>query len=139
MKAIAIIKIAGKGTRINSNTPKQYIEVNGRPIFIYTLMPFNNCKLIDAICLVCDRDHMEYVKEQCQKYALTKVNYFCFGGNNGNASTFNGFNAIMNELDDEDVIVSHDGVRALVTEELIEESIKTAMKGGAAIAAYQTS
>ena len=139
MKTIAIIKIAGKGTRINSNVPKQYIKVNDQPIFVYTLTPFNNCKLIDEICLVCDEAHMDYAKEKCEEFHLNKVKYFCLGGKNGNASTFNGFSLVAPTMDDEDIIVSHDGVRALVTEDIIEDSIKVAKEHDAAIASYQTS
>ncbi len=139
MKTIAIIKIAGKGTRINSNVPKQYIEVNGYPVFVHTLIPFNNCEVIDSICLVCDEEHIEYVQKKCKELKMNKVTFFSVGGKNGNASTFNGFITIKDFLNDDDIIVSHDGVRSLVTDDLIRDSIEVAKKHGAAIAAYKTS
>ena len=138
-RRIAIIKIAGKGTRINSNVPKQYIEINGCPIFIYTLKPFNNCELIDSICLVCDSEHMDYVKKQCEKFNMNKVTYFSVGGKNGNLSTFNGYSVVKDSLNDDDIIVSHDGVRALVTEDLIVDSIMKAEEHGSAIASFRSS
>ena len=52
MKNLAIIKIAGKGTRIHSDIPKQFIEVCKKPIFIYTLEAFEKAKLVDAIAVV---------------------------------------------------------------------------------------
>lgn len=139
MKTVAIIKIAGKGTRIHSSVPKQYIEVNGNPVFVHTLIRFNNCKAIDDICLVCDEEHMEYVKSKCKEMNLNKVVFFSVGGKNGNASTFNGFVSFKDSLDDDDIIVSHDGVRSLVTNDLINDSVDVAKKYGAAIASYKTS
>lgn len=138
-RRVAIIKIAGKGTRINSNVPKQYIEVNGCPIFIYTLMPFNSCELIDSICLVCDSEHLNYVKDQCKKFNMVKVKYFCIGGKNGNISTFNGYYKVKDILQDDDIVISHDGVRALVSPELIIDSIRKAEEFGSAIASFKPS
>lgn len=138
MKTFAIIKIAGKGTRVNSSVPKQYIEVNGRPIFIFTLIPFNESDHVDVICVVCDAEHMNFVRKKCAEFGIEKAKYFCVGGKNGNASTFNGYNAIRCDLQDNDIIISHDGVRALVTEEIIADSVNVAKNYKAAIAAYST-
>ena len=139
MSNIAIIKIAGKGTRINSSVPKQYINVKGKPIFIYTLDVFNRCPSVDSICVVSDSEHLDTVKEQCAFFGINKARYFCIGGANGNLSTFNGLKLLESILSDNDFIISHDGVRSLVTEEIIEDSIRVAKEYGASIATYQTS
>ena len=56
MKNLAIIKIAGKGTRVHTDVPKQFVEVHGKPIFIYTLEAFEQSKLTDAISVVTSKE-----------------------------------------------------------------------------------
>ena len=56
MKNLAIIKIAGKGTRIHTDVPKQFVEVHNKPIFTYTLEAFEKSKLTDAISVVTSKE-----------------------------------------------------------------------------------
>ena len=52
MKNLAIIKIAGKGTRVHTEVPKQFVEIHNKPVFIYTLEAFEKSTLVDAISVV---------------------------------------------------------------------------------------
>lgn len=125
MKNLAIIKIAGKGTRVHSNVPKQFVEVDGKPIFIYTLEAFEKSELTDAIAIVTSAEWMNYVISNCKLHNITKAKFFCLGDPKyGNASTFNGYaEALKNEYNP-DYVISHDGVRALITPEDIDGCIK---------------
>ena len=96
MKNLAIIKIAGKGTRIHSDVPKQFVEVNGKPVFIYTLEAFEQAELVDAISVVTSKDWLNFVIEKCKKFKITKAKYFCLGDKKyANGSTFNGYKAAL--------------------------------------------
>ena len=129
MKNLAIIKIAGNGTRIHSDVPKQFIEVNNKPIFIYTLESFEKATLVDAISIVASEDWLRYVKDKCKEFNITKAKFFCIGDKKyGNGSTFNGYKAALDSEYFPDYIISHDGVRALITPEDIDGCIKKNLK-----------
>ncbi len=125
MKNLAIIKIAGKGTRIHSDIPKQFIEVCKKPIFIYTLEAFEKAKLVDAIAVVTSESWLDFVKDNCKKFNIAKVKFICLGDPKyGNGSTFNGYKAALDSNYLPDYIISHDGVRALITPEDIDGCIE---------------
>ena len=125
MKNLAIIKIAGKGTRIHTNVPKQFIEVHGKPVFIYTLEAFEKSNLTDAISVVTSKEYLDFVKDACKKYNITKAKFFSLGDTKyGNGSTFNGYKAALDNDYFPDYIISHDGVRALITPEDIDGCIE---------------
>ena len=133
MAVYAIIKIAGKGTRLNSSIPKQFIEVHGKPIFIYTLERFEFSKSIDFICVVTDEKSLEMVKSTCTKFGISKAIYFTNGGDTGNDSIFNGFRSFSDYFKSSDIVVCHDGVRPLATVKMIDDVI-AAIKSGASMA-----
>jgi len=125
MKNLAIIKIAGKGTRIHTNVPKQFVEVHGKPVFIYTLEAFEKSKLTDAISVVTSEEYLDFVKETCKKFNITKAKFFSLGDPKyGNGSTFNGYKEALDNDYFPDYIISHDGVRALITPEDIDGCIE---------------
>jgi len=125
MKNLAIIKIAGKGARIHSDVPKQFVEVCEKPVFIYTLEAFEKSKLTDAISVVASEEWLNFVIESCKKFNITKAKFFCIGDKKyGNGSTFNGYKEALDSGYTPDYIISHDGVRALITSEDIDGCIK---------------
>lgn len=126
MKNLAIIKIAGKGTRIHSDVPKQFVEVNNKPVFIYTLEAFEKSKLTDAIVVVASESWLDFVIDSCIKFNITKAKFFTTGDPEfGNGSTFNGYKEALNNEYFPDYIISHDGVRALITPEDIDGCIES--------------
>ena len=125
MKNLAIIKIAGKGTRVHTNIPKQFVEVMGKPVFIYTLEAFEKAELVDAISVVTSKDWLDFVIDNCKKFNITKAKFFCLGDlKYGNGSTFNGYKTAIENNYIPDYIISHDGVRALITPEDIDGCIE---------------
>ena len=125
MKNLAIIKIAGKGTRVHTSVPKQFVEVDGKPVFIYTLEAFEKSELTDAISIVTSEDWMDFVVDNCKKFNITKAKFFCLGDPKyGNGSTFNGYKEALKNNYYPDYVISHDGVRALITAEDIDGCIE---------------
>ena len=125
MKNLAIIKIAGKGSRIHTDIPKQFVEVYNKPIFIYTLEAFEKSRLIDAISVVTSKDWLDFVINKCKQFNITKAKFFSLGDcKYGNGSTFNGYKAALESKYFPDYIISHDGVRALITPEDIDGCIE---------------
>src|SRR4051794_38587161 len=125
MKTTAIIVAAGSGSRFQSDTPKQFLELSGKPILFYSLERFEAAPSVDAITLVLPVDRVNTFDTE----NFSKVNRVVTGGGTRAQSVMNGLNAV----DDETSIVAvHDGARPLVTLDDIERTIAKAKEAGAA-------
>ena len=123
----ALIFAGGSGTRMNSKTrPKQFLELNGKAIIIHTLEYFERCSEIDNIAVVCIADWIDYLKELLKKNFITKVKWIVPGGSTGQESICNGLKAIYADCPDpkDSVVLIHDGVRPLISEQLIKDNIE---------------
>jgi len=85
-----IILAGGTGTRVGAGRPKQFIEVLGKPVLAYTIEIFQKNEHIDAVEVVCHHDWVDYCKEMCEKYSLTKVRWIVLGGETFQDSVING-------------------------------------------------
>ena len=71
---IAVIFAGGSGKRMNTVAkPKQFLELNGKPIIIYTIELFDNLLNIDGIVVVCIEDWIPYMYKLINKFGITKV------------------------------------------------------------------
>jgi len=126
MKANALIVSAGKGHRFKGEKKKQFYLLADKPILAHTLDKFETCPLIHSIFLVVGEEDMDYsLKEIVERYHYKKVSQIIPGGKRRQESVKNGLDLLP--LDTE-VVVIHDGVRPFVTREMIEESIRSAMR-----------
>lgn len=135
MKNVGLIFAGGVGSRMNSKQrPKQFLELNGRAIIIHTLEYFERHREIDAICIVCVEDWIEYLKELLERYHFKKVKFVVPGGETGQASIYNGLKAIHDNDEYKDsIVLIHDGVRPLISEQLITDNILCVKENGSAI------
>lgn len=134
----AIIFAGGSGQRMNTNgIPKQFLQVFGKPILIWTLEKFQDSKVIDDIILVILEDYLEEAKELIKRYHITKVVDVILGGSTGQESIYKGISRakeIYSEDSKDSIVFIHDGVRPFITEELIESCLDSVVKNGSAIA-----
>lgn len=132
---IAVIFAGGTGQRMNTaSKPKQFLELHGKPIIIYTLEYFQKHSQIDDIIVVCLSSWIDYCKDLLYKYHITKVLKVVPGGNSGQESIFNGLEAAHQISNDKKAIVLiHDGVRPLINESLITDCITAVKESGSAI------
>lgn len=134
MNKIAVIFAGGSGKRMNTvSRPKQFLELNGKPVIIYTLELFDNHPDIDAICVVCIEPWIPFLKKQLKKFEITKVVEIVPGGETGQNSIYNGLcaaNRWNSSHGDDAVVLIHDGVRPLITEQTITDNIVTAREHG---------
>ncbi|MBI5606341.1 MAG: 2-C-methyl-D-erythritol 4-phosphate cytidylyltransferase [Deltaproteobacteria bacterium] len=131
MKTIALITAAGKGQRMESSIPKQYLSLGGKPILAQTLQVFEECPAVDGIYVIVPQDQLDRVqKDIVEKYQFNKVLKLVRGGKMRQQSVWNGLRAIRSECS---IVVVHDGVRPLIACRLIEKSIEEAQKHGAAV------
>lgn len=120
----AIILAGGVGSRVGADRPKQFVEVLGKPVLIYTIEAFQNHPEIDAIEVVCIESHIDYLKGLVEEYNLDKVKWITKGGKEFQHSVINGVNNLKGKLDDEDIILVHYGASPFVTEDVITDAIR---------------
>ncbi|NLJ91378.1 MAG: 2-C-methyl-D-erythritol 4-phosphate cytidylyltransferase [Clostridiales bacterium] len=116
-KSVAIVLAAGSGSRMKSNTPKQYMDLGGKPVIYYSLYAFE-ISSIDEVILVVGENEIDYNWEHIvKKYNFTKVSKVIAGGDERYLSVFNGLKAI----DYADYVLIHDGARPFITIEILEK------------------
>lgn len=129
---IAILLAGGIGSRMgNVDKPKQFIDVYGKPIIIYTLETFSNHPEIDYIAITCLEEWVEDLTILLRKYEIDKVKWIIPGGKTRQDSVYSAIKTISGECDNNDIIVVHDSVRPLISQKVISENILKAKKYGA--------
>lgn len=131
---IAIIFAGGVGKRFkNTDIPKQFVDICGKPIIIHTLELFQNHSEIDKIYIAILPTHKAYLQNLVKDFGITKVAGIVNGGNSGQESIFNALNLAYQENPSDSIVLIHDGVRPIVTSEVISANIKCARINGNAI------
>lgn len=134
MSNIAIIFAGGTGKRMNTKSkPKQFLELYGKPILVYTLEQFNNHPEIDGIILVILEQWIDYCNELVDRFRLSKVRAVIAGGDSALQSQRNGLNVAARLFPDNSIVLIHDGVRPLVDSETISRNISSVREHGTAI------
>lgn len=113
--------------------PKQFLDVYGKPIIIYTLEQFQKNPLIDQIIVPCNCDWVDYMENLVKKYPINKATKIVEGGKDRSGSIWSGLDAIDAPLTDDDIVVIHDGVRPLIQQDTITKNVETAKAFGNAM------
>lgn len=131
---VAVIFAGGTGQRMKtSGKPKQFLELHGKPILVYTIEKFQQHEEIDGIIVVCVSSWIDYCKELLSQHHLTKVADVVAGGTTGQNSIYNGLAKAMELYPKDSIVLIHDGVRPLVDEKTITQAIETTKVHGSAI------
>ena len=123
----------GKGTRIKSKVPKQFLELNGKPVLLHTLEAFYRYSEKINIILVLPEDDFETWKSICKKFEFHKTIVLEKGGESRFQSVKNG----LTKIEGEGLVAIHDGVRPLVSEDIIGASFRLAAVHQSAVAAVR--
>lgn len=130
----ALIFAGGVGVRMNTKAkPKQFLELHGKPVLIYTIEYFEKNPEVDNITIVCLEDWIEELKRLLDIYSIHKVDRIVPGGVTANESVYKGLMEIEKNCNENAIVLIHDGVRPLITEELIGRNINCVRKNGNAI------
>ena len=133
MATIAIIIAGGSGHRMGQDIPKQFINVNDKPILMYTLDGFQKHPQIDAIEVVCIDGWHDVVWAYAKQFNITKLKWITSGGETGQESIRNGVYNLKDVCKEDDIIIIHDGIRPLVDDTVLTDVIKTAREKGNAV------
>jgi len=129
----ALIVAGGKGTRIKSKLPKQFLELKGKPILIHTLEAFYRYSENITIILVLPEDDFAIWNDICKKYNFTRPVILQKGGETRFQSVKNG----LEKIEGNGLVAIHDGVRPLVSEDIIGASFRLAAVHQSAVAAVR--
>ena len=132
-KEYALIVAGGKGTRIKSNVPKQFIELNGKPILLHTVEAFYRYSTSLAVILVLPEDDFEIWEAICKNFDFNEPVVLQQGGATRFQSVRNG----LDKIEGEGLVAIHDGVRPLVSEDIIGASFRLAAIHHCAVAAVR--
>lgn len=131
----AIIVAGGSGTRMNTSVKKQYLPLLGISVLRRTLDTFNSCEDIDRICLVVPEEDIPYCNENVlNKLKSVKDIFLVAGGHERQQSVYKGI-TFYEDSGENDIIVIHDGVRPLISNNAIKSCINGAKEYGASIIA----
>jgi 2-C-methyl-D-erythritol 4-phosphate cytidylyltransferase len=128
-KEYAIIVAGGKGTRMGGATPKQFLSLAGKPLILHTIEAFTSYSQDLEIILVLPDDQLDTWRSIAEKYAVGKSIQVVVGGETRFRSVRNGLQKINDGL-----VAIHDGVRPLVSRDIIKNGFELAQRHGAAVA-----
>ncbi len=131
---IAILTAGGIGSRTHQDIPKQFLNVENKPILIYTLEAFQQHPNIDEICVVILEGWESILWAYAKQFNITKLKYVVVGGATGQESIFNGLRTIREGHSDNDIVIIHDGNRPMVSQDIITDNLVKQKKYGSAVA-----
>ena len=132
---IALIIAGGRGMRMGHEIPKQFMTVNDKPVVVYTMEAFQKHPDIDVIAVVCVEGWDSVLSAYAKKYGITKLKHIISGGENGQSSIRNGVFELERVYGREPMVLVHDAVRPMISQEIISGCIATAREKGSAITA----
>ena len=130
---IALMIAGGSGQRMRQEIPKQFLNVNDKPVIIYTLEAFQSHPDIDKIGVVCLDGWYDILRAYARQYGIDKLDWIVSGGENGQASIRNGVFEAERRYAGDDIILVHDAIRPMVSQEIISDCIVQCKKHGSAI------
>lgn len=131
---IAIIFAGGTGQRMNTKTkPKQFLELHGKPIIIYTLEHFDQHELIDGIIVVCVKEWIDYCWSLIERFNINKVKAIIPGGSTGMLSRYEGIKKASEIYPEDTICLMHDGVRPLIDHDVISNNIASVERNGSGV------
>lgn len=130
MDNYVVLLAGGVGTRMGTDIPKQFLEVDSKPIIIYSLENFQRNQQIKGIVIVCLKEWIPFLRELIKQYALTKVGWIIEGGETGHDSIRNGIFFLRDKIQPDDFVIIHDAVRPILPQKAIDEVIRVAHEMG---------
>ena len=135
MAAAGIVLAGGKGSRMQSDVPKQYMELLGKPLLYYALKAFEDSDTEQVVLVTAEGDEEYCRKELVERFGFTKVVGIVAGGAERYASVWNGLKCLKELAENEpEYVLIHDGARPLVTAELINRLLVETKQYGACVA-----
>ena len=130
---IALIIAGGRGMRMGQEIPKQFLTINDKPVIAYTMEAFEKHPDIDVIAVVCVEGWESILGAYARQYHITKLKHIIPGGENGQGSIRNGVFELEKHYGADDLVLIHDAIRPMVSQDIISGCIATTREHGSAI------
>lgn len=130
---IALIIAGGSGQRMHQDIPKQFLNVYDKPVIVYTMEAFQKHPDVDVIAVVCIDGWENVLSAYAKQFEISKLKHIIPGGENGQASIRNGVYTLEQHYSSDDIVLIHDAIRPMVSQEIISDCIIKAQKYGSAI------
>lgn len=134
---VALILAGGSGSRTEQSVPKQFLPINDKPIIIYTLEAFQSHPEIDAIIVSSIDGWLDVLAGYARAYGITKLKWIVKGGENGQASARKALLELESHCKADDIVIIHDAVRPLISQEIITDCIAKAKEHGSGLSAVR--
>lgn len=129
----AIILAGGVGSRVGAGIPKQFVEIQGKPVLVYTLEIFQQNPEVDGIEVVCHETYLGYLHALVEKYGLTKVKWTTEGGETFQESCMNGIYYLQDKISRDDTILIHYGAAPFTSQKMVTDAIRVCREKGNAV------
>ncbi len=134
---VALVLAGGSGSRTEQSVPKQFISIYEKPIIIYTLEAFQKHPEVDAIIVSCISGWHDVLKGYAAAAGITKLRWVVDGGDNGQSSARNALLTLENTCRNDDIVIIHDAVRPMISQEIITDCIAKAKEFGSGLSAVR--
>lgn len=128
---IALVMMGGSGTRFGGDIPKQFVEVDGKPIFTYLLEDYESFDEVDLIYIACHKEWKAFTKKWVDKLAISKCADIVEGGDSRSGSIRNALLLMKNRVASEDVVLIHDVTHPFLDKANVGKCIEQAREKGA--------
>ena len=125
-----VIAAGGKGRRLGSRIPKQFLPLDGIPILQRSVALFASLRLVDEIVIACPAEYVPRVRKLLSRMGSKKILGIVSGGKERQNSVWNGINAFISKPD---IVLVHDAARPLVARKTVNDVIASAARYGAAV------
>lgn len=130
---VVLMLAGGVGARMGASIPKQFIEIQGKPIIAHTLEILEKNQNIDAVEIACVHGYEDLLKQIIAKYGISKVRWICEGGPTFSLSVYNGLKNLRDKLSPDDLVMIHMSVAPFIGDDIIDDAIKVAKEKGNSI------
>ena len=135
-RVTAIVPAGGTGSRLGLNTKKPFVTLSGKPLLYYVIKALEKTGAVNEIIVAAEKSQMGRVEALVRRFGFRKVKKIVSGGSTRSGSVKNCLDALTG---DPDIVLIHDAARPLVSEGMIKDSIKLALKYGACVTAVPES
>ena len=131
---IAVLLAGGADPSFKMDIPKQFVNVYNRPIIVYTMEIFQKNPEIDAIMVACLSGWENMVSAYAKQFHIDKLKWVITGGTSGQETSKIAIDTLMESCKEDDIVVLHDAIRPMVTDEIISDSIYSCKRKGMGVA-----
>ena len=127
-----LLMMGGSGKRFGADIPKQFVEVEGQPVFTYIVQKYDSFQKADSIVVVCHSDWLDFANEKMEKLNLSKPYVVIEGGSTRSESVRNGLRKLRSSASPSDIVMIHDATHPYLDEDATIKAIEATKKYKAA-------